>query len=308
MSFSENLMRLRKQKGLSQEELANEIDVSRQTVSKWELGSTTPEMDKLVQMSNFFGVSVDDLVNGDDVTSKVNNTNVKENVENKYETQNTEETKSKKERAKNRFYAIGIVSVISIILAILIILLVRELTREKNETNTTMIENVAQSNFNNNVENTAEKNTKNEVKNNVISSAENKIEERSENKTKNEVNNVIDGNTVNKVDNTVNQADNTVKKDDKNKQENNEKVDKNMFNMGFYNGTYLGGLIWNMLDRAVTSNKTNTEKIIVVKYNGIETSVPEEITQLKKKLEQFTQYEVILDYDNEGYINCITIE
>lgn len=75
MSFSENLMRLRKQKELSQEEFANEINVTRQTVSKWELGISTPDMDKLVQMASFFGITVDDLVNSEEATSKVNNKN-----------------------------------------------------------------------------------------------------------------------------------------------------------------------------------------------------------------------------------------
>lgn len=62
MTFSEQLVTLRKQKGLSQEQLGEEIGVSRQTVSKWESGSSTPEMDKLIQLSNFFDVSVDYLV------------------------------------------------------------------------------------------------------------------------------------------------------------------------------------------------------------------------------------------------------
>ncbi len=62
MQFHENLMCLRKQKGLSQEELGNQLDVSRQTVSKWELGQTTPEMDKLIAISKLFEVSIDVLV------------------------------------------------------------------------------------------------------------------------------------------------------------------------------------------------------------------------------------------------------
>lgn len=62
MQFHENLMRLRKQKGLSQEELGNQLDVSRQTVSKWELGQTTPEMDKLIALAKLFEVSIDALV------------------------------------------------------------------------------------------------------------------------------------------------------------------------------------------------------------------------------------------------------
>ena len=47
MTFGENLIRLRRQQGLSQEQLGMRIGVSRQTVSKWELNDTTPEMEKL---------------------------------------------------------------------------------------------------------------------------------------------------------------------------------------------------------------------------------------------------------------------
>lgn len=65
MTFDEKLMNLRKSRGWSQEELGERLGVTRQTVSKWELGATTPEMEKLAQMSELFGVSVDELVKGD---------------------------------------------------------------------------------------------------------------------------------------------------------------------------------------------------------------------------------------------------
>ena len=65
MEFNERLMELRKQKGMSQEDLGYELGVSRQTVSKWELGETTPEMSKLVAMSNLFNVSLDSLIKGE---------------------------------------------------------------------------------------------------------------------------------------------------------------------------------------------------------------------------------------------------
>lgn len=61
MEFYENLNRMRKEKGWSQEELGNQLNVSRQTVSKWELGTTTPEMNKLIELSRIFGVSIDEL-------------------------------------------------------------------------------------------------------------------------------------------------------------------------------------------------------------------------------------------------------
>ncbi len=62
MSFAENLMTLRKQRGWSQEELGSQIKVTRQTVSKWEMGQSTPELEKLVELSKLFDMSLDQLV------------------------------------------------------------------------------------------------------------------------------------------------------------------------------------------------------------------------------------------------------
>ncbi|MBR5166389.1 MAG: helix-turn-helix transcriptional regulator [Ruminococcus sp.] len=62
MEFNNKLYELRKQKGFSQEELANRLNVSRQTVSKWEVGDSTPDMEKLIAMSDLFGISLDELV------------------------------------------------------------------------------------------------------------------------------------------------------------------------------------------------------------------------------------------------------
>ena len=72
MKLSEKLIELRKKQGLSQEELGYKLDVTRQTVSKWELGETTPEMAKLVEISKIFNVSVDELTNDSEITTNVN--------------------------------------------------------------------------------------------------------------------------------------------------------------------------------------------------------------------------------------------
>lgn len=64
MTFGNRLYDLRKKKGLSQEELGEKINVSRQTVSKYELGEAIPDMEKLVMLSDYFGVSLDELVLG----------------------------------------------------------------------------------------------------------------------------------------------------------------------------------------------------------------------------------------------------
>lgn len=63
MKFSEKLVNLRKQNKMSQEQLASMLDVSRQAVSKWESGTTYPEMDKLITMCKIFKCSLDDLTN-----------------------------------------------------------------------------------------------------------------------------------------------------------------------------------------------------------------------------------------------------
>ena len=60
--LSEKIINLRKSRGWSQEELAEKLDVSRQSVSKWESGVSNPELDKIVAMSTLFGVSTDYLL------------------------------------------------------------------------------------------------------------------------------------------------------------------------------------------------------------------------------------------------------
>lgn len=82
--FGTRLMNLRKSRGLSQEELGNLAGVSRQTVSKWELNQTTPEMDKLILLGDIFSVSLDELAGrqsierenfkyDEELTAKINN-------------------------------------------------------------------------------------------------------------------------------------------------------------------------------------------------------------------------------------------
>lgn len=76
MNFNEKLIKLRKEAGLSQEELGNKLNVARQTVSKWELGETTPEMDKLVKISEIFNISLDALIKEENNAEKNNETNL----------------------------------------------------------------------------------------------------------------------------------------------------------------------------------------------------------------------------------------
>ena len=62
MNFSEKLIRLRKREGISQEELASYLEVSRQAVSRWEQGTALPDAGNLLKLRQRFGVSVDWLL------------------------------------------------------------------------------------------------------------------------------------------------------------------------------------------------------------------------------------------------------
>ena len=66
MTFGEKIQKLRKEAGLSQEELSYRLGVSRQAISKWERDNGYPETEKIVRMSKMFNVSLDYLLNEED--------------------------------------------------------------------------------------------------------------------------------------------------------------------------------------------------------------------------------------------------
>ena len=65
MNIGENIFRFRTQRGFSQGDVANALEVSRQSVSKWENNGAIPELDKLVKMTDLFNISLDELVYGE---------------------------------------------------------------------------------------------------------------------------------------------------------------------------------------------------------------------------------------------------
>lgn len=73
MSLAEKLVFLRKQKGLTQMDLAEQLNVSRQAISRWEVGAAIPSTENLKVLGELFGVPVDYLLN-DDVTGNPENT------------------------------------------------------------------------------------------------------------------------------------------------------------------------------------------------------------------------------------------
>ena len=89
MEFNEKLQMLRKQRGLTQEGLAESLFVSRTAISKWESGRGYPSIDSLKAISNFFSVTIDELLSGDEVLSIAE-----------------EDTKQKETRIRSRVFAL----------------------------------------------------------------------------------------------------------------------------------------------------------------------------------------------------------
>ena len=77
-------MNLRKEKGLSQEEVAEKLNVSRQTISKWESGQSYPDFTRLVMLSDFFDMTLDELVKDIDVQEVRENSLINEKIDSIY--------------------------------------------------------------------------------------------------------------------------------------------------------------------------------------------------------------------------------
>jgi len=81
VEFNEKLQELRKSRGLTQEELAEALYVSRTAISKWESGRGYPSIDSLKEISKFFSVTIDDLLSGEKIISIAEREN-KSNIQN----------------------------------------------------------------------------------------------------------------------------------------------------------------------------------------------------------------------------------
>ena len=70
MELHERIYQLRKEKNMTQQDLADQLGVSRQAVSRWEMGTAKPEMDSLTAMSRIFGITVDELLTGEQAAAE----------------------------------------------------------------------------------------------------------------------------------------------------------------------------------------------------------------------------------------------
>lgn len=118
LKFNEKLIKLRKASGLSQEELGDKLNVARQTVSKWELGETTPEMDKLEELSNLFEISIDELVKDSSVPNIITKEMNQEKIDSLYKDFGTA-----KKGIKTYLIIVGVFCLLFIIIPLIIFLI-----------------------------------------------------------------------------------------------------------------------------------------------------------------------------------------
>ena len=282
MKFNEKLIELRRKEGLSQEELGYKLNVTRQTISKWELGQTTPEMDKLIELSKVFNVSVDDLINNSE-TPKNETTQIED-----------EPIINQEENKREKYMKL----IITVILAVVIMLILIKL-----------ITSFSTSSIFNKITNLQDKTTNSQANienmfKNVFDTALGIIDKASDNIE--QENSEISNNTRSEADNENNNMYNQLKEEVNNRI---NKQDVSDFNFYFsnINGTQSGFMLKNSLDKIITINKTKERKI-TFKYNEIETQDPEVIKETKKKIDDRKNYEISVDYDEDGYINLITVE
>lgn len=263
MKFNEKLTELRRQEGFSQEELGEKLNVTRQTVSKWELGQTTPEMGKLKEIAELFHVTVDELLNEEKPFVSVEEP-IKVNT--------------KKETNWRPIIIIGI-------LILLLIASVYYLTNyllgkrviNKYDSVWDSAQNMIQdaSNIKENIEN-----KRIEAKEKYEAAVENKEQDFN--------------NMYNKMTSFIGTSQEEIEAKNK----------KNSHNGTFeslYTGVLMGGHVKSALNNVISINQKGEKKIDVV-YAGETTNDISKIAKVSSKLNDFKDYLVSYEYDEDGYI------
>ncbi len=95
MNLGERLFELRKAKNLTQDEVAEKLNVTRQTVSKWETNQSTPDFDKILPLCELYGISTEELLKGEKQEQKIEENEKEKNDKNNYENMTKNQIKQK---------------------------------------------------------------------------------------------------------------------------------------------------------------------------------------------------------------------
>ena len=299
MKINEKIMKLRKEKAWTQEEFAEKLNVSRQTVSKWELGQTIPDTENLTKIASVLGTTISDLLDENEIST---------------ENKTTKTTKTTKTDISNHKPILIIVLIIVLILVIMGIGLITINKVFNTVTNQVVPKSISEmfeeysfgevfdiifgrmqvaekvfENGKQNMENAKNnlENAKNEYKNAEIEFQ----------KEKERVESLVDEIAAKEFSNN----------------ETNElsKFKVSAFNQIFksnYYGTTNGFFMTGFIDAVIKSNEENPDHIITVTYNGTETNDAGELRNMKKEFSSKKDYEIIYEYDENGLVKKAIVE
>lgn len=324
MKLEEKLMKLRKNNAWSQEELAEKLDVTRQTISKWELGQSTPDTENLSKIATIFGISVNDLL--DENTNPTNET-----------TKNTS-------RNNNQTLKIFIL----IIILIFVILGTGAIAINKifnKVTNQVMPKSIIEMFQENSISDLFNEifgqigNFKQESSNSTLKTLyygdvngsfmgdflDEIVKSNEQNKDRIitlkykdiETSNVQEIRSIKDSINSNKIYEITYEYDEKgyiNKaiilREKLSDFAKTSFDNTFktlYFGSTSGSFMNNFIDAVIKSNEANPDNVITVNYNGTTTSDSSQLRELKNNFKSSKNYEISYEYDDIGLINRATV-
>lgn len=334
MKFGDKLTLLRKRNGLSQEDLGEKLNVTRQTVSKWELGQTKPDTDKLMEISKLLNVDFNVLIDDTLSLDSINNNN-----------SNNSTTSSNvviDDEVRPRKWLL--VLLIIIVIGLVIFLLNGYATNKKSEEEEFFDLFGGFSDLFNEMDFDM---------GNFDASYENQLYEQFAGtkggmSVESLLDHIITNNKTNKdrtiavIFEEINSSDpkeiveakrkldtftdyevsfsydekgyiyevtiETIEEEDKEPVVSDFEIRSFNSSYEMFAGTESGNSVSWLIDKVITNNKTNESHIIRVIYGSINTTDETEIRNLKKSLDKRTDYEVILDYDDIGFVNQITIE
>ena len=284
MKFNERLIELRKKEGLSQEELGYKLNVTRQTVSKWELGQTTPEMEKLIEIAKVFNVSVDELINEKQEEkkeelkeAKVENNKEETTIPNKSENDNNKKTD------REQIVKIGLI----VVLIIVIIGIFYSINEKRKEKAAKELMDSTVDEFNQTKKDTFD------TFGDIAESMYDKYEDEKE--KSNKKNQEIYEKSREKYEKIAAEEEKELEKS------------HNKAILEMYQGEESGFHVKNLCEEINRINKKQANKIDL-KYGDVVTNDERTIISIKQKFPNEKKYEVIIDYNQEENISMVEIQ
>ena len=326
MKLEEKMKNLREKNNLSIEELSKSLEISEETLNNWEKGIEKPNEEQIKKICEILKIEPEEL-----------------NEPTKEEEKNQEKASPEEPKEENKFETINdfkprkwlliILIIIALVISIILINKAINVYNESKKNHTGIFDTIfgdfieEKEKFNSDFFNSDyefHKGTQDE------SSVKDLLDDVITNNKKNknhlitivyETHNTTDSEEITNIKNEITENKKYEVLLDYNEKQYVNKItitgtiDKDSFELKtfnggfeFYTGTQKGMFVSNLLDNIITNNKKNQEHLLTVVYGTHTTTNPDEITNIKQELDDWHDYEVSLDYGEDGYANKVTIK